>query len=358
MIKTAKVLKNVLFTETPIYVIFFVTSFCNARCKFCFNWKNTQKAGSERELTLDEIKKIFRSFSSIQHLTLSGGEPFLREDLPEILEFISHNNDVHMITIPTNAILSDRIFKLTRNILNRIRKDTHLRIGLSLEGIGEKHDEIVRVKGAFGKLQQTYHKLHSLLDTYKNFNVDMSLCCSGFNKKDLKELFKYCNDYFKGCTIELLLARGHPREKGAKNVTPEEYREILDYLYRLKGAKKTNKPFARIIDTAQRMVTYQVIEIMKTKKMPTRCYVYSKMIVLQSNGDVFPCEYLDRKLGSLRDYDYDIKKILNDKNNKEVQKFIEDGKCFCTWECALMNNIFCNPRTYPRLLKELIKQSF
>jgi len=346
-------LRNIYIIKNPIYVIFFVTSFCNARCKMCFNWRNIENAHREQELNLDEIKRIFSNFSNIQQLTLSGGEPFLRNDLPEILEFISKGNDIQMITIPTNGILSGKIFEQTKNILNKIKKDTHLRISLSVEGVGKAHEEIVQIKGAVKKVQDSYQRLHSLINFYKNFNIDITLCCSVFNKGDFKSIIKYCNEYFKDCSIEIILARGDTRDRLSKDVSPGEYREILDYFYELKSAKKKNKPFSKTIDILEKIVNNQVIQIMKTKRMPGRCYAYSKMIVLQSNGDVFPCEYLDKSLGNLRNYDYDIKKVLNDKNNKNVEQFIRNKGCYCTWECALINNIVCNPKTYPRVFKGL-----
>jgi len=354
MKKTLKGLRNIFFTKTPMYVFLFVTSFCNARCKMCFNWREIENARRDEELKLDEIKKIFGNFSSIQQLTISGGEPFLRDDLPEILEFTSYANDVQRITIPTGGILSDKIYGQSRRILDRIKKDTHLRIGLSVEGVGEKHDEIMQVKGAFKNLQETYRRLHSILNSYKNLNIDISICCSVFNKGDLKELIRYCDEYFKDCTIGICLARGDTRDSSSKNVTPAEYKEIIDYLYQLKTASKANKPFAGLIDVLTKDVNNQVLQILETKKMPSRCYAYSKMIVLQSNGDVFPCECLNRKLGNLRDCDYDIRRILRQKDNKQTDKFIRGGNCCCTWECALINNIVCNPRLYPKVLRELI----
>ncbi len=84
MKKILKLLRNTFITRTPVYVMFFVTSFCNARCLMCFNWQRIDGAVQKDELKLDEIKKIFSSFSSIQQLTLTGGEPFLRNDLSEM----------------------------------------------------------------------------------------------------------------------------------------------------------------------------------------------------------------------------------------------------------------------------------
>ncbi len=96
-----KLVRNIFLAPTPTYVIFFVTSHCNARCRMCFNWRNIDAAGKTEELRLEEIKQVFDGFSGIQQLTVSGGEPFLRPDLPQILGYISHRNDMQMITVPT-----------------------------------------------------------------------------------------------------------------------------------------------------------------------------------------------------------------------------------------------------------------
>jgi len=62
--------------------------------------------------------------------------------------------------------------------------------------------------------------------------------------------------------------------------------------------------------------------------------------------------------GNIRDYDYDIKKILNTKKAKDFIEHIEKIKCHCTWECAMKNNIVYNPRQYPALFLEWIKVVF
>nr|MDO8110874.1 SPASM domain-containing protein [Candidatus Sigynarchaeota archaeon] len=86
--------------------------------------------------------------------------------------------------------------------------------------------------------------------------------------------------------------------------------------------------------------------------MPTRCYAQSKMIVLQSNGDVYPCEYLHKCLGNIKNFHYSIQDILE--KNREIKDFIKNKNCYCTWECALSNNIVNTPRLYPAVIKEMI----
>lgn len=69
-------------------LIFFVTYNCNFRCKTCFYVEvmDDSKADKYKELSIEEINKISKFLRSISKLLLSGGEPFLREDLDEIYE--------------------------------------------------------------------------------------------------------------------------------------------------------------------------------------------------------------------------------------------------------------------------------
>lgn len=96
--------KSALFKNTPVYVQFYVTSRCNLTCKQC----NIIYANSDvREVTLDEVKKIANNFSKlgVAIVLLTGGEPFLREDLPEIIKaFEDHGIHVRM---QTNGLASE-----------------------------------------------------------------------------------------------------------------------------------------------------------------------------------------------------------------------------------------------------------
>jgi MoaA/NifB/PqqE/SkfB family radical SAM enzyme len=72
----------------PITLTFSVTAACQSRCKTCnigLEYRKDPKR-KEKDLKLDEIEKIFRSLGHIYFLNISGGEPFLRKDLPEIVE--------------------------------------------------------------------------------------------------------------------------------------------------------------------------------------------------------------------------------------------------------------------------------
>ena len=105
-------LKNLV--KKPVYLIFFVTDVCNARCRHCFNWSLNQKPN---DLTLDEIENFSKQLDHIEWLALSGGEPFERKDLAEICGIFLKNNSVSQITIPTNGLSPKLIYNTIKQVL-------------------------------------------------------------------------------------------------------------------------------------------------------------------------------------------------------------------------------------------------
>src|SRR5688572_21364531 len=102
----------------PIYVILGLTYDCNSFCRTCFNWEQLRK-NKEHELSLDELTKTFRSLDDLLFVVMSGGEPFLRRDLPEVCEALATINHAQQITIPTGAISTELIARSVKSTLER-----------------------------------------------------------------------------------------------------------------------------------------------------------------------------------------------------------------------------------------------
>ena len=89
------------------------------------------------------------------------------------------------------------------------------------------------------------------------------------------------------------------------------------------------------------------------------------MVILSDIGDAQPCEILgcifgneDKStMGNVRDFNYDLYKILKTKKAKEILKYIKDKKCYCSFECAMAASIFFNPFVFSRLMiKKILNQ--
>src|SRR6185295_4813214 len=154
-----------------------------------------------------------------------------------------------------------------------------------------------------------------------------------------------------------LLTRGSPKESIAKFFDVKLYEQYADVIEKdMKSGALSGYdtfPFADFIN-AKRIVRHRLIaEIAKTNTYQIPCYAGSLGACMFANGDIYPCELLiDRKLGNVRDNDYDFKKIWYGKKADEARRFIRDTKCFCTYECFLTVNILFNPRMMPKILRE------
>ena len=81
-LSTLSLARATLFKDTPIYVQFYVTARCNLTCQQC----NIIYANSDlRECSIDEVKHIADNLSEmgVAIVLLTGGEPFIRRDLPD-----------------------------------------------------------------------------------------------------------------------------------------------------------------------------------------------------------------------------------------------------------------------------------
>jgi radical SAM protein with 4Fe4S-binding SPASM domain len=77
-------------------------------------------------------------------------------------------------------------------------------------------------------------------------------------------------------------------------------------------------------------------------------------VVISEEGEVYPCELLDKSFGSLKDYDFDFKKLWQGKKAEEIRKWILKNRCACTHECFLTINVLFSPKIYPRLLGKFL----
>ncbi len=138
-------------TLKPSFVTFFVTWACNHRCIFCDVWK---KEPSD-EMTLAEIEAVFAQLGRLDVVRLSGGEPFIRKDLAEIINLLSGLNRPSLIHITTNGILTRRIVET----LQKVERPEQIHIKVSIDDVGESHDRIRGVAGAYEKAISTVREL-------------------------------------------------------------------------------------------------------------------------------------------------------------------------------------------------------
>jgi MoaA/NifB/PqqE/SkfB family radical SAM enzyme len=350
--------KRILYKKgaLPIYLIHFVTERCNARCLHCLgSFTSTVR---DEELTIDEIEKISLTLGPIFFLLPTGGEPFLRKDLPEIIRIYYKNNSLRKVGMPTNGSLTESCLNGVREILE-IGNDLHLGVDISIDGIGEDHDRIRNFPGLFDKAITTYRELKRLEREYDNFNVCLEITISHFNQDKLGEIYNYFLSELEIDNLIIRIVRGSPREPKAKDVDIEKFESFSKRLEediisnRLPGY--SNFPLSNFVIARDIIGRRLTIKMLHENKYQIPCYAGNLTGVLRGNGDVYPCELLNEKLGNLRDVGYDFKRLWLSEKADLIRERIINEKCFCTHECFITNNILFNLSMYPLIFKEWIK---
>ncbi len=338
----------------PIQLIYFVTSKCNLRCIHCFYWERLNS--QTNELLLPEIEKISKSMGDLLWLSLTGGEPFLRNDLPDIVSLFYKYTGVKYITIPTNGLQTTRILQLTEKILSLAPK-SYLVIYVSLDGFEKTHDQIRNHPGSFQNALDTLKRLKRLRKKFSNLGVSTLTTYLSLNQKELKDFFWFIQDYIQPDNMAVNLGRGNMENERLKEFQIDYYRDVVQV--KRQAIKNNNIPYYDFklgeLLLAKDMVMYDLVEKTFTEnRFQSLCYAGSLSGVMSETGEIFPCELLNESMGNIREYHYDFKQLWMSPRANEVRRKIKKGKCFCTYECALNTNILFNIKYYPRLLKELI----
>jgi len=348
---------DIAWKRRPIHLTFFVTRRCNSNCPFCFYLRSDDGAVQSRpELSLDEIEKISSSLGPLLWLAFSGGEVFLRDDLVEIARTFYRNNRPAIMLFPTNGLLPELIRERIETILASCPKSV-VALKLSLDGLGDAHDMLRRTPGSFEKTLQTYRAVAELVDRYPNFELGVNTVFCSENQDFMNGIIEYVRQLPNVRTHTISLVRGSLEEKQYGQVDQKKYlATIRKFEQNMKEGKSPVYRFGggRIKagqDILQRRLIHRTMEE-QARLIP--CYAGRLNLVLEEGGEVHPCEVRKESFGNVRDYGYDLRKVVCSEKASRVNASIKNKECYCTHECYYMTNILFNPRLYPALLKEYL----
>ncbi|MBW1785010.1 MAG: radical SAM protein [Deltaproteobacteria bacterium] len=337
----------------PLTLTYSVTAACQSKCKTC-NIGLQYQAHPERkeaDLRLDEIEKIFKSLEHIYFFNISGGEPFLRKDLPDIIDLACKYLRPGIIHIPTNAIASRAIRDLTVQCLEVMRRHDPklpLTVKPSIDGIGRMHDEIRGVKGNFAQLEKTIAYLKEVEATYFNFHLELGTVVSRFNMGRLSEI----EDYVHSLGVQSY--RNEIAEQRAEffNLQDPITPDAETYARLIHGFKKkilsgiSKKRELTQVTEAFRLAYYDLaVRILGEGRQVIPCYGGISNVHINFDGEVWPCCVLgySRPLGFLRESDYDFQQVWQSDRARSVRKYIKDRNCACPLANQAYSNILCSP---------------
>ncbi len=347
----------------PANVTVSVTNRCNSHCKTCFIWdyRKERPGWKEKEFDVSEFVKVFQSLgNNVVWMTLSGGEPFLRKDLPEISKAAEEYCNPKVINIPTNCLLPSVIRDSSRKILERCQ-GTDFVINLSLDGVNGAHDVIRGVPGNFRKFLETYSYLIELKKEFPKLNVGVHSVVSKFNVDNLMNVYEFVKTLNPDSYITEVAEKRTELFNVEKDITPSpsDYSRFINSLSKRVRVDylKSKASLLSKMTQALRLTYYQIAaQNLRLKRQIIPCYAGVTSCQITPYGYVWPCCILGYKMvmGNLRETNYDFKKVWYSSAAERIRRYVADKKCGCPLANAHYTNIICNPASLLRVASNLI----
>jgi len=345
----------------PLTLTFSVTGACQSRCKTCnigaLYLANPKLA--EQNLSLDEIERVFRSLGPVYFFNVSGGEPFMRPELAEIIRLACVHLKPRLIHIPTNAISPRFIAKTTRQILAYMDElappSVPISIKPSIDGVGAMHDYIRGYPGNFARLERTIDALLEIRRENPRLHVDLGTVISNLNLHHLDEIEDWVHARgIESYRHEIAEQRAEFHNLGDPITPPVDVYEELTRRFQRKIARNLRgKAFLTRVTEAVRVVYYDVaVRILRERRQVTPCYGGISNIHLNYNGEFWPCCVLggDQPLGNVREWDHDVQALLRSEQAGRARKYVADGRCACPLANQWLNNVLLTPRHMLKVL--------
>jgi MoaA/NifB/PqqE/SkfB family radical SAM enzyme len=176
----------------PTVLIYNCTFVCDARCTMCNNWKRGDR---KSDMTLDQLDGVMNHefWGATENLNISGGEPTTRNDLPEMVEMFQRRLPrLRKVGINTTGLTPHRaIPMLTRIVKFCADKGLPFSARVSLDGIGDIHNQVRSVKNGFDKAVKTIDAMQALSAEYPNFSFGIAATIFATNLEDAKNILAW-----------------------------------------------------------------------------------------------------------------------------------------------------------------------
>lgn len=287
-----------------------VTYRCNARCNMCSRYK--RPSSPDEEISLDTIKKLPQMYFT----NITGGEPFIRTDLKDIVRELYKKSD--RIVISTNGFFTDRIIDLCKEFPN-------VGIRISIEGLEETNNAIRGLDDGFNRGYTTLKKLVEM----HHPDVGFGMTVQDANAKDLVPLYKLSDEL----NMEFATASLHnsfyfvesnniikDRPMVAKN-----FENLINELLKSNSPKKWFRAY----------FNHGLINYIYGQKRLLPCDMAFDTFFIDPYGDVMPCNGTKEKevMGNLNEQSWD--ELWNSEQADKVRKKVRS----CNRNCWMIGSV-------------------
>jgi MoaA/NifB/PqqE/SkfB family radical SAM enzyme len=300
-----------------------ITRRCIARCVMCNIWKTPKDLP---ELSAEQWLSVLRSpiLHDLRELDITGGEPFLRDDIEELLLGIgdlygSNLTRLSSVAITTNGFLTDRILEVIGRVAPAYRDEgLGLVFACGLDAIGEKHDLIRRYKDGFARLDRTIDGLIGLRERYGNLVIGAKTTITRLNVDEVDAVMAYADE------------RGLFTIVSPYIVTPARYGN-LDLDDALAFSDEDVAKLRAFYDGDRFKWSYfrdELRHFLDTGRMDKPCTAGFNYAFVRSTGDVYPCPLIDTCVGNVTERP--LEEILDTDEARAFRRGVGDHEACAT----------------------------
>ncbi len=320
----------------PRYLILGMTNLCNSKCVTCFYWDHLN-VNRHLEMQLEEYDRALADLPSLYSVVLTGGEPTLNRELPDITRLLYGRHDASNVTMPTNALIPDQVEAIVARVLES-RKDERqtFTVGLSMDHLGERHDVIRGAPGNFSRLVEVYQRLSALKRRARGLTLNVQTVLASFNRDDLPEITDWVARNFPEIDFHSFeLLRPPFPDPSISPLTSREYAEALKFLRPYWARFDRYHPVLRSLKVAARDAELMTLE---QERMVFPCYAGTISGVLNPEGTVSLCE-VQWEIGNIRDFDYSFARAWFSDKARAMRRRIANRECWCTHSCFMTSSL-------------------
>jgi MoaA/NifB/PqqE/SkfB family radical SAM enzyme len=316
----ARILDARLRPGRPFKVTWMLTDRCDCRCVGCRIWEQKKR----RELTAEEIGRALAAAPSVRWLNLTGGEPFLRDDLPEIAA-AAHAAlpGLVLLDFPTTGQRHEAIVAGCRRIA--ALGIPRVYVTVSVEGPPALHDRLRGRPGAFENALKTFAALRFV----PGLRCWLGMTLNEQNADTVDEMLAAAREHAPDATFadvhfNVYTVSGHYyANEGAPLKPPPALGETLRRAIRARSGS------ANPADLIEAAYLRLLPKYLRTGRSPLPCESVRASVFIDTVGDVFPCTVYGRVLGNLREQT--LGEILRGAEARDARDVVRRDACPGCW---------------------------
>lgn len=291
--------------QNRLLMQFHITGRCNLACKHCYRTE-----GNVEPLSFDDVIEVIKQFDELRvhynkqkgiknkgHINITGGEPLIREDIFEILDFMGENRDKFSYGILSNGT------PINERMLDSLKKNRVSFVQLSIDGNKKTHD-FLRTTGDYERTFKTASMLERAgIKTFISFTANKS------NYKQLSAVAHKC----RKCGItklwsDRLVPIGNGSELSDLEITKEILPEYVKYLKKAQGNFLTKKFYPKTQIASERALQF----LNNQDSTIYSCSAAESFLTVDEFGQIMPCRRMPIVCGNV--FETTLKEVFYNNN--------------------------------------------